>query len=140
LLARSLETKSFPELLDGAVVEAINWELVEPHWKTAQSISRALSVYLHIDRGKRGYAQRLVERGKQADENLFVTLRAAAALRKIGEKKRAQILMDWIISQSSRNCGVIPEYYTRNKANFSGAYPVIGMGAGAYILALDLTQ
>ena len=136
LIARSLETKKFPFFLDGAAVEAINWGVLNPMWETSRSLGKSLDVFLRVGDFDRGYALGYDEQKQKMPENLFVTLRAIPALRKIGEKKRAERIVDWITNQSAVNGEIIPEFFSADEARYQGAYPMIGQGAGAFLLAI----
>ena len=136
VLSRCLETKSFPYFLDGSAVEAINWQIIKPEWKTSESTLQALESFLRVGERPRGFS--LAFKGKQVkgDEDLFVSLRSVEAFQRKGHKKRALELLDWITKQSSRNAEMIPQSFSADKAYYKGPYPVIGMGSGAYILAV----
>ncbi|NOY58151.1 MAG: hypothetical protein GXO75_04330, partial [Calditrichaeota bacterium] len=54
----------------------------------------------------------------------------------LGEKDRANKLLDWVIAQASLNSEMIPEYLSSRSADYRGAYPMTGLGAGAYIMAV----
>ena len=69
-------------------------------------------------------------------ESPFVTLRAFEALNKLKEKRRAEIALNWVIEQAVRNAEIIPQYFNVETADYEGAYPMIGLGAAPYILAL----
>ncbi len=135
-MARSLETKKYPEFLDSSTVEALNWGVVDPFWKTARSISRGLDVFFRVGDERRGFALGYGDNKKRRDESPFITLRAIEALRKLGEKSRASNLLDWVIAQASLNAEMIPEYLSSNSADYTGAYPMTGLGAAAYIMAV----
>ena len=136
LLTRSMETKRYPHFIDGSMVEAINWHVVNPFWRTARSIVQALEVFLKAGQGPRGYAQKFKNENSIENENLFISLRAVNALRMVGEKRRATELLDWIIDEAAANLEMIPEYLSTDQAIYYGSYPLIGLGAGAYILAV----
>ena len=136
VMARSLESKKFPYFLDGTSVEAINWSVVDPFWKTAQSISKAMEAFLRIQNGDRGFARSYRDEKAKMPESPFVTLRAVNALRLLGEKKKANRILNWMIEESSRNAEMIPEFIDNATAAYVGRYPLVGLGAGAYILAV----
>lgn len=46
---------------------------------------------------------------------------------------KAEALKSWVSSQAYYNYGLIPEYYTADRADYSGLVPLCGMGAGIYI-------
>ncbi len=135
VLSKSMETKRYPYFLDSSGIEAINWQVVEPSWNSAKSTLKALEAFLRVGDLPRGFALGYSRARVKGDENLFASLRAVEALRIMGHKKRAEQLLKWITEQASMNGEMIPEYFTSAEADYAGAYPLIGMGAGAFILA-----
>lgn len=135
-MARSLETKKYPAFLDASTVEALNWGIVDPFWRTARSISKGLDVFLRVGGEERGFALGYGADKKRMQESPFITLRAVVALRNLGEKKRAAKLLDWVIAQASLNSEMIPEFMSSTSADYRGAYPMTGLGAAAYIMAV----
>jgi GH15 family glucan-1,4-alpha-glucosidase len=136
MMARSLETKKFPYFLDGSSVEAVNWRIVDPYWKTANTISQSLNAFFQVNDSTRGFCLGYVSDKDKMPESPFVTLRAYAALNKLKEKKRAQDVLEWITEQAVRNAEIIPEFFNVTTADYEGAYPMIGLGAAPYIMAL----
>ncbi|MDD8019481.1 MAG: hypothetical protein PHP42_13995, partial [Bacteroidota bacterium] len=66
----------------------------------------------------------------------FLDARLAVAQLKFGNKKEAQRLLNWITSQSALNFNLIPEMYGKENPTYEGAIPMVGFGAGAYVMAL----
>ncbi|CUT03449.1 hypothetical protein JGI17_11853 [Candidatus Kryptonium thompsonii] len=69
-------------------------------------------------------------------EWIFIDLRVAVAMKKSGFKKEAKQILDWITSQSNLNYNLIAELYDEFNSDYQGQYPMVGFGAGAYILGL----
>ncbi|NLP09420.1 hypothetical protein GX408_03375 [bacterium] len=134
VLARSLEKRSFPELLDSSTMEAVNWGVVLPDWKSARTTLAALDSHLRIS-PTRGFALGRTVSAGVGEENLFATLRMIPAMMRMKKKREADLLWEWVIGQAARHAEMIPEYYDQKTAACRGAYPVIGMGAAAFILA-----
>ncbi|HPN34221.1 MAG TPA: hypothetical protein PK843_06900 [bacterium] len=134
VLARSWEKRSFPELLDSSTMEAVNWGVVLPEWKSARTTLAALDSHLRIS-PTRGYALGRTLNAGVGEENLFVTLRMIPAMMRMKRKQEADLLWEWVMRQAARNAEMIPEHYDQKTAACRGAYPVIGMGAAAFILA-----
>jgi|GEM_PF-961736 len=134
VLTRSLEKRSFPELLDSSTMEAVNWGVVLPDWKSARTTLAALDSHLRIS-PTRGYALGRTVNAGVGEENLFVTLRMIPAMMRMKKKQEADLLWEWVMSQAAGNAEMIPEHYDQKTAACRGAYPVIGMGAAAFILA-----
>jgi GH15 family glucan-1,4-alpha-glucosidase len=135
VLTRGLEVTTFPYFLDGSAIEALNWGVIKTGWKSASFTIKALDTHLHVGDDSRGYSLAYTSKKDRGNENLFVTLRAIEAFNEVGMKKRAKQMLQWIIDQSSKNGEMIPEEFTKVKADYLGPYPSIGMGAGAFILA-----
>ncbi|MBN1542755.1 hypothetical protein JW992_11470 [candidate division KSB1 bacterium] len=136
VIKKSLEAEGFPWFLDGSTVEAINWKVVLPDWKTAGSTLNALHSFLQVGGGRRGYALGYIDASTPGPENLFVDMRAVVALRACHKRKQADQLLGWIVDQVSVNGEMVPEFFSYERANYLGTYPVIGMGAGCLILAI----
>jgi GH15 family glucan-1,4-alpha-glucosidase len=69
-------------------------------------------------------------------EWVFCDLRVASALARMGRKEEARLLSDWVTAQSRANFDLVAELYDEASADYRGAVPMAGFGAGAYILAL----
>lgn len=69
-------------------------------------------------------------------EWLLLDFRIALCLHTFGESREAIKMMDWIISQTRRNFNLIPELFDRNTGKYEGSVPMVGFGAGAYIVTL----
>lgn len=84
----------------------------------------------------RGYA-RLNQPGWYTwSEWPFLALRLAVAYRLNGQPERARPLLERITDYAALNHNLIPELYGRQDDNYGGSIPMIGYGAGAYILSL----
>jgi len=134
VLMRSVEKNAFPELLDSSVLEAVNWQVVNPEWKSARVTLAALDTHLRLGPG-RGYALGFTQPAQLGPENLFTTLRAINAMRTMKKIKEANQLLDWIVEQAAHNAEMIPESFHQTTAAYTGSYPTIGMGAAVFILA-----
>lgn len=121
------------DYLNSNVVEAINLGLVEPESVYARNTLSAL------EKLKVGKGYRLVEEVVEYWNHdwIFIDLRIFNALRKCGYNKEADALIDWITEQANLNYFLIPEYYHRLTWSYDGAMPMVGYGAGAYILAIE---
>ena len=135
VLTRGLEVTTFPYFLDGSAIEALNWGVTKRGWKSAASTIKALDTHLHVGDDFRGYSLAYTSKQDRGHENLFVTLRAIEAFNEVGMKKRAKQMLQWVIDQSSRNGEMVPQEFSDLKADYLGACPSIGMGAGAFVLA-----
>lgn len=66
----------------------------------------------------------------------FADLRVAVAQNHLGSKILAKGLIDKVTRLSKANYNAIPEIYMLGNCYFNGAIPMVGYGAGAYVLAL----
>ncbi|MCS7228628.1 MAG: glycoside hydrolase family 15 protein [Candidatus Kryptonium sp.] len=123
------------EYFDASVVEAINFDLIPSNSEIAKKTIEAIIKNLKI-KNRFGFFR--VNNGDWYDrqEWIFIDLRVAAAMHKSGFKKEAEQLIDWITSQSNLNYNLIAELYDEWNSDYQGQYPMVGFGAGAYILAL----
>ncbi len=132
-LGGNLEELATGDALDGAVVEAINWGLIDPDSELAATTMASLND-LRISIG-RGYSRNDDGGWYDRQEWVFVTLRVATALRRMGREPEADALVDWVVQQSRANYDMIAELYTEEEAAYAGAVPMAGYGAGALALA-----
>lgn len=63
-------------------------------------------------------------------------LRVAVAEMKMGDPGRAKKLIGRITAYAAANNGLIPEILSNEMSMYKGAIPMVGYGAGAYLLAL----
>lgn len=119
---------------DAAVVEAINWGLIDPQGRLARDTIEEFE-RLRTPVG-RGYARNDDGDGYDSQEWVFVNLRIASALFRMGRRDEAEELLAWVTAQADANYGLHAELYHRDNADYVGAVPMVGFGAGAYMLAL----
>ena len=84
----------------------------------------------------RGYKRN--DDGDTYDEREWVVidLAMAMALRRAGRTAPADALQTWITGQAAQNFLLVPELLDQDDARYLGEVPMIGFGAGAYLLAL----
>jgi MYXO-CTERM domain-containing protein len=124
---------------DGSTVEAITWDLVPANDPVAKNTLDAMS-YLQTPAG--GYKR--VEGSQDqydTDEWILIDLRASAAFRRADQAEKADQLLGWVTAQASANNNLLPELYnTRTSSGqigaYSGSIPMVGYGAGAYLMTL----
>ena len=145
VLAGSLERlASGANYRDGSTVETMTWSLLDPGDTVASSTLNAMS-YLKTPAG--GYKR--VEGSTDqydTDEWILIDLRASSAFRRAGNTPQADQLLAWVTGQASANYDLIPELYNTQSSSgqigaYSGSIPMVGYGAGAYLLTqLDRVQ
>jgi MYXO-CTERM domain-containing protein len=71
-----------------------------------------------------------------SNEWVFIDLRAARALELQGNASYSQSLFAWNVDQASDNFGELSELHDPTTADYAGQSPMVGFGAGAYLLSL----
>jgi hypothetical protein len=66
----------------------------------------------------------------------FVDLRLARALRAACRGDEAAVLEDWITQNAALNAGMIPELLDPGSGAYEGPAPMLGFGAGVYVLEM----
>jgi GH15 family glucan-1,4-alpha-glucosidase len=124
---------------DGAVVEAFTWDLIPTGDPIATATMGDMS---HLMTPVGGY-KRVEGSSDQydTDEWILIDLRASDAFRRMGNSERADSLVNWVTRQAEVNHDLIPELYNTNSnagtiGRYSGSIPMVGYGAGAYMLTL----
>jgi hypothetical protein len=67
----------------------------------------------------------------------FADLRLAPALRKACATAQATGLEDWITQSAIENDRQIPELFVPSTGDYAGPVPMLGFGAGLYLLAMQ---
>jgi GH15 family glucan-1,4-alpha-glucosidase len=122
--------------VDAAVVEAFNWGLLDPAGAIADATLARLSTDLAVPNGM-GLARNDDGGWYDRSEWVLIDLRTAGALRRSGHAASiatADRRLDWITAQGLANLGLIAELHDRDTADYAGAVPMVGFGAGAYVL------
>ena len=122
--------------VDAAVVEAFNWGLLAPAGAIADATLARLSSDLAVPNGM-GLARNDDGGWYDRSEWVLIDLRTADALRRSGRAASiatADRRLDWITAQGLANLGLIAELHDRDTADYAGAVPMVGFGAGAYVL------
>lgn len=121
--------------LDAAAIEAAGFGLVDPKGKAAQATLASMRAKL-VPASGRGFMRNDDGGWYDSQEWVFVDLRAANVMRLAGDAG-ASDLLGWVTSQGSENYGIISELHDAATADYAGEAPMIGFGAGAYLLALS---
>ncbi len=133
---------------DAAALEAISLGLFDPKGRIATATLAAMESKLRATKGP-GWSRNddrtdhpgkvdLSPWGSEYDsaEWVFTDLRGAIAMRRNGNAARADALLAWVTSQALANGRVIPETFDETTGAWKFNAPMIGFGAGAYVLAL----
>jgi GH15 family glucan-1,4-alpha-glucosidase len=121
--------------LDASVVEAINWGLIDPTGPTAQATMNAMKGNLIVPDGE-GFMRDQTGGSYDSQEWVFVDLRSARAFDIGGMSAFSTNLFTWNTQQSADNYDEISELYSPTTGDYEGSPPMVGFGAGAYILTL----
>lgn len=123
---------------DAAVLDAINFGLLMPN---DPSIAATLDGMAPLKAVTGGYFRNDDGGGYDSQEWIFIDLRLAQALRNAGRTADADQLLAHVTQIGKESHYLLPELLNTNAAEgeigaVSGAYPMVGFGAGAYMLAL----
>lgn len=91
---------------------------------------------LHVSDERRGFVRTASNDWYDGQEWVFLDTRLASAYCCFNEPQKAKVMLDFITAQAELNFHLIPELYDRNSAVYEGAIPMVGFGAGTYLLAL----
>lgn len=131
-LASALEEISTGKARDAAVLEAVNWGLtedplvVETIWAELPGPAPGTPGLKRNDDGD----------WYDSQEWLLLDLRGVVALNRIGERRRAEALLDWVTRLGNTHYNGLGELLDTNGV-FQGPFPMAGFGPGAYVLAIE---
>jgi MYXO-CTERM domain-containing protein len=121
--------------LDAAAVEAITLGLVDPSRHTALATVASIQSGLVPPSG-RGFYRNQGGGAYDSAEWVFVDMRMGRALEATGQTQAASDLLAWNVAQAGDNFGILSELHDPVTADYAGAAPMVGFGAGAYVLRL----
>jgi hypothetical protein len=121
--------------LDAAVIEAIDFGLIDPTRHTATATLAAIESGL-VPASGRGFMRSDAGDSYSSNEWVFVDLRGARALELQGDATYASSLFAWNVDQAGDNFGELSELHDPVTADYAGQSPMVGFGAGAYLLRL----
>ncbi len=121
--------------LDASTIEAFNWGLLNPAGRTA-SLTMASMLAGLVPPSGRGFMRDQTGAYYDSQEWVFVDLRSAPAFAANGQTTFSSNLFEWNTDQGSDNFYELSELHDATTASYAGAAPMVGFGAGAYILAL----
>ncbi|CAN5277860.1 hypothetical protein BH09MYX1_BH09MYX1_02850 [soil metagenome] len=134
--AISQSTESLAEgkgFLDAAAIEAVSLGLADAAKRTARATVMTIAAGLVPPSG-RGFFRNDDGDGYDSQEWIFVDLRMGRALDLVGNVALAKSTRDWNVAQATENFGVLSELHDRVTADYAGEAPMIGFGAGGYVL------
>jgi len=122
--------------LDAATLEAIDFGLVDPTRRTARATLSAIENGL-VPQSGRGFMRSDAGDWYSSNEWVFIDLRAQRALELHGDASASANLLAWNVAQASDNFAELSELHDPVTADYAGQAPMVGFGAGAYLLALS---
>jgi GH15 family glucan-1,4-alpha-glucosidase len=120
--------------VDAAAVEAINWGVVDPMGAVAQATLDRVFTDLALP-GVPGLMRNDDGGWYDSQEWVFVDLRLVPALAAAGRTQQAATLLAWLEQQALANDHQLSELHTAVDADYAGSIPMVGFGAGAYLIA-----
>ncbi|MFN7143389.1 MAG: glycoside hydrolase family 15 protein, partial [Myxococcota bacterium] len=129
------ELESGGDYLDLAAVEVYNLGILDARSDSFTASLAAWDRELKVASGT-GYHRN--DDGSTYDEHewIVIDLRLAEALRRSCRPDDAAVLEDWVTAQGMLNNRILPELLDPDRADYAGPAPMLGFGAGAYVLAL----
>jgi hypothetical protein len=122
--------------LDAAVVESINFGLIDPMKRTARATLASMQSGL-VPQSGRGFMRSDAGDSYSSNEWVFVDLRAERSLELHGDTTYSVSLFAWNVDQAAENFGEFSELHDPVTADYAGQSPMVGFGAGAYALSLS---
>jgi hypothetical protein len=121
--------------LDAAVIEAFDFGLVDATRGTALATMNAIEAGL-VPASGRGFIRSDAGDAYSSNEWVFIDLRAERALELQGNTTYQASLFGWNVAQAADNYDELSELHDPVTANYAGQAPMVGFGAGAYLLSL----
>jgi Glycosyl hydrolases family 15 len=143
VIASSVEERAMGrEYYDAAVIEAVAMRLFDPKGREARATIDAIFDKLSIS-SERGLFRNDEHDDYDKQEWVFINLRMVVALLMTGDPKdlaRAERIYAWVVAQAGANGNIISELYNpalegAEAYAYAGSVPMVGFGAGAYVLA-----
>jgi GH15 family glucan-1,4-alpha-glucosidase len=122
--------------VDAATVEAINWGIVDPAGQVAQSTLTSLLDNLTVETGT-GLMRNDDGGWYDSQEWVFVDFRLMPALGAAGRVERRDRIREWVEGQALENDLMFSELHDARSGAYAGSIPMVGFGAGAYLVALS---
>lgn len=125
--------------VDAAVLEALNFQLIDPAKRTYRATVNGLERALLTASGM-GIYRNDDGSGYDKAEWIFLDLRLAQAQRTLGNGARADALEGWVRGQGDENFGLLAELHDERTGAYRGSVPMAGFGAGAWLLERTARQ
>lgn len=134
--------------IDGALIPIINFGIVENRQLIRDAVDRMKLIKVRSGgyrRVRSNYTDpKIFEYWYERQEFLFVDLSLAELYRRLGRNSQADAMLSRIVDKAAADHDIIPEMYVALPCRLfpgkigdpTGALPMVGYGAGAYILHL----
>jgi GH15 family glucan-1,4-alpha-glucosidase len=128
------ESPNTLDFYDGGTIEAFNLDVINDK----EFFNKYYHEYVKGSKisGRRGFSRLNNPDWYTIGEWPFLNMRFSSSLLKYGNKEEAEKLIDWTTDYSKMNYNYIAELYDYRNENYDGAIPMVGYGAGAYIITL----
>lgn len=120
--------------LDAAAIEAVNFGLVDPSRHTAAATVSSMKRGLVPPSGQ-GFMRNDDGAYYDSQEWVFVDFRAGHALDAMSDALAPSLFL-WNVNQAADNFDELSELHDATTADYAGASPMVGFGAGAYLISL----
>ncbi|MEO6420429.1 MAG: glycoside hydrolase family 15 protein [Polyangiaceae bacterium] len=121
--------------LDAGALEAINFGLIDPTRHTAKATIASMVHGLTPPSG-RGFMRNDLGGWYDSQEWIFVDLRSSRPRALAGDATGSANTFAWNVDQATENFLELSELHDRTTADYAGESPMVGFGAGAYVLAI----
>lgn len=118
--------------IDAAAIEAVNFGLLNPNGRSARATFSAIHDNLRVPSGH-GFMRNDDGGDYDSAEWVFVDLRLLTADNSAYFDDRVDLL-SWTLGQAAANDNVFAELNHRDTGDYTGSVPMVGFGAGAYVL------
>jgi len=139
-LASHLGVAGNPVHVDGSTVEALMWNLVETdnpiYMGTLNNYSRLITPFGGYQRLEPSLSLTGQSAASIYDTSqwILLDLRIGQAFRRAGNATVADDRLNWVTDAATANDHLIPELYDRNDGSYQGVVPMVGYGAGAWMM------
>jgi len=123
------------DFFDGGTIEAFALKVLTDTALFKSNFSE-YEKFLQIDPPQRGFARINLGDAYETAEWPLLDLRTASTLYAFGEKSKARWFLNWITDHAAENNNLVPELFDRDSGRYGGSIPMVGFGAGAYVVTL----
>lgn len=127
--------KEHKEYYDGGTFEVFASRTLDDSTQFLRHMA-AYEKVLRVPDAQRGYIRIKSPDWYESQEWIFLDTRIASAYAHHGMRPQARHLLQWITAQAAHNYHLIPEMFGYEHATYEGAIPMVGFGAGTYLLAI----